>query len=119
MLTLLHDLYISEEDVSSAMHNIPDKLSRTPDGIPSYFWKRASAPFFHRLSFFFLISVFHKELYLFNGKLLLLYLCLRRALVIYLAVAGLYLWLVFYVEFLKVLLSVNYYATSKPSIYFL
>ena len=36
----LPDFYISEEDVSSAMHNrpIPDKLSRTPDGIPAYFW---------------------------------------------------------------------------------
>ena len=53
----LHDFYISEEDVSSAMHNIPDKLSRTPDGIPAYFWKRASAPFFHVIAFLFNLSL--------------------------------------------------------------
>ena len=53
----LHDFYISEEDVSSAMHNIPDKLSRTPDGIPAYFWKRASAPFFHVTAFLFNLSL--------------------------------------------------------------
>ena len=52
----LHDFYISE-DVSSAMHNIPHKLSRTPNGIPAYFWKRASAPFFHVIVFLFNLSL--------------------------------------------------------------
>ena len=53
----LHDFYISEEDVSSAMHNIPDKLSGTLDSIPACFWKKASAPFFHVIAFLFNLSL--------------------------------------------------------------
>ena len=29
----------------------------TPDGIPAYFWKRASAPFFHVIAFLFNLSL--------------------------------------------------------------
>ena len=36
----IRDIDISSEDIIQAIHLIPDKLSRSPDGIPAYFWKR-------------------------------------------------------------------------------
>ena len=36
----IRDIDISSEDVIQAIHLIPGKLSRSPDGIPAFFWKR-------------------------------------------------------------------------------
>ena len=36
----MQDMDISSEDIIQAIHLIPDKLSRSPDGIPAYFQKR-------------------------------------------------------------------------------
>ena len=36
----IRDINISSEDIIQAIHLIPDKLSRSPDGIPAFFWKR-------------------------------------------------------------------------------
>ena len=34
------DIDISSEDIIQAIHLTPDKLSRSLDGIPAFFWKR-------------------------------------------------------------------------------
>ena len=36
----IEDNDISSKDIIQAIHLIPDKPSRSPDGIPAYFWKR-------------------------------------------------------------------------------
>ena len=88
----IHDFNISEEDVSSAMHNIPDKLYRSPNGIPAYFWKRASAPFFHVIAFLFDLSLSQGvKPFQWKTAIVVAYPCLRNAIVIYLATTGLYL----------------------------
>ena len=40
----LCDIDISTDDVSRAIHRVPDKVSCTPDGIPAYFLKRVLGP---------------------------------------------------------------------------
>ena len=35
------EVVATSEKVSEAFHNVPDKFSRSPDGIPAYFWKRS------------------------------------------------------------------------------
>ena len=36
----IQDIDVSSEDITLAIHLIPDKLSRSPDGILAFFWKR-------------------------------------------------------------------------------
>ena len=56
---LMQDLVIEENDVIQACQNLNDKLSRTPEGIPSYFIKRTLASYVKPLTF--LYNCFLKE----------------------------------------------------------
>ena len=53
----LCDIDISTDDVSRAIHRVPDKVSRTPDGIPAYFLKRVSGPLLDVICFLFKLSL--------------------------------------------------------------
>ena len=53
----LCDIDISTEDISRAIHRVPDKVSRTPDGIPAYFLKRVSGPLLDVICFLFKFSL--------------------------------------------------------------
>ena len=53
----MKDIEVSEEDILMAIHNLADKLSYTPDGIPSYFLKRIVCAILPFLTHLFNISL--------------------------------------------------------------
>ena len=55
--TGLEDFEVTDADAASAFHKLADKLSKTPDNIPAYFWKRAAAPLFHIICLLFNLSL--------------------------------------------------------------
>ena len=84
----LEDFEVTDADLVSAFHKLADKLSKTSDNMPAYFWKRAAAPLFHIICLFCycLILALCEVSFLLNGKLLLSSWYTERAHVIILAI---------------------------------
>ena len=52
----MSDLIITREDIMMSVCNLADKLSNTPDGIPSYFLKRVAPAIIDFLTHLFNVS---------------------------------------------------------------
>ena len=53
----LTEVVATSEKVSEAFHKVPDKFSRSLDGIPAYFWKRSFTPLLSVITHLFNLSL--------------------------------------------------------------
>ena len=116
----IRDIVISSEDIIQAIHLIPDKLTRSPNGISAFFWKRIFFSIFNLLWLLFSLCLLQGTRHSpFNGNLLLLYPFIKKALEIIQVTTAQFFSPVSYVVFWSISLLINYFIIFTVTIFFL